>query len=59
MDARLRLQKHAENVRIDIDGWESVLDLTWKKIAITQSLQTKQLNMRKQKLIIQYQIEKI
>lgn len=35
MDARLRLQKHAENVRIDIDGWESVLDLTWKKIAIT------------------------
>lgn len=40
IDARLRLQKHAQNVRIDTDGWESVLDLTWrrKKIASNHSV---------------------
>lgn len=31
MDARLRLQTHAQNVRIQTDGWECVLDLTLNK----------------------------
>lgn len=31
MDARLQLQTHAQNIRIETDGWECVLDLIWKK----------------------------
>lgn len=39
IDARLRLQKHAQNVRIDTDSWESVLDLIWgEKMASNHSI---------------------